>query len=287
MQKRKVMFATIAALTVSISTTFGVMALSAELPKQEVKQAVVQKAPTEKVQETVAEANPAIERIVGLTFGDTKVSGNEGEKVTLKVEANTNNKIKYSSSDSKVASVSSKGVVTFKAKGKAKVYAKVDGEKAVCNVNVKEFVGNNISDNTMSKIAAEIGCQTDYAYSESTIMCSAYSFAYAYYQVTGTAITPGSVWTGGGCNWAGGSYLHCSSAEDLLATIKSQIDQNRACVGLLSMGSSYTHYVTFYGYTGSGTTLSDFKILDPWDGNLTTGAGYSYSGDGYDAVIIG
>ena len=287
MQKRKVMFATIAALTVSISTTFGVMALSAELPKQEVKQAVVQKAATEKVQETVAEANPAIDRIVGLTFGDTKVSGNEGEKVTLKVEANTNNKIIYSSSDSKVASVSSKGVVTFKSKGKAKVYAKVDGEKAVCNVSVKEFVGNNISDNTMSKIAAEIGCQTDYAYSESTIMCSAYSFAYAYYQVTGTAITPGSVWTGGGCNWAGGSYLHCSSAEDLLATIKSQIDRNRSCVGLLSMGSSYTHYVTFYGYTGSGTTLSDFKILDPWDGNLTTGAGYSYSGDGYDAVIIG
>ncbi|MCR5653844.1 MAG: Ig-like domain-containing protein [Ruminococcus sp.] len=287
MQKRKVMIATLAALTVSISTTFGVMALSAELPIKEDTQAIVQTATTEKVQETVAEAAPAIERIVGLSLGETKISGNEGEKVTLKVDANTNKKIKFTSSDKKVATVSSKGVVSFKSKGKAKISAKVEGEEAVCNVNVKEFIGNNISDGTMSKIAAEIGRQTDYAYSESTIMCSAYSFAYAYYQVTGTAITPGSVWTYGGCNWAGGSYLHCSSAEDMLATIKAQLDKNRACVGLLSTGSAYTHYVTFYGYTGSGTTLSDYKVLDPWDGNLTTGSGYSYSGDGYDVVTIG
>ena len=72
----------------------------------------------------------------------------------------------------------------------------------------------------------------------------------------------------------------------MLSTIKEQLDQNRACVGLLSMGSSATHYVTFYGYTGDGTTLSDFKILDPWEGNLTTGDGYGYSYDGCDVVVI-
>ena len=287
MQKRKISLATLAALTVSMSTTFGVMALSAELPNEKAEQAVVQSAAVEDVKETVADADPAIRRIIGLSFAKTKISGDEGEKLTLKVEANTNKKIKFKSSNSKVAAVSSKGVVNLREKGSAKIFAEVEGEKAVCDVNVKEFIGNNISDSAMAEIAAEIGCQTDYAYGESTIMCSAYSFAYAYYQVTGTAITPGSVWTYGGCNWAGGNYLHCSSAEDMLASIKAQLDKNRACVGLLSTGSAYTHYVTFYGYTGSGTTLSDFKVLDPWDGNLATGADYSYSGDGYDIVTIG
>ncbi|MBR1730972.1 MAG: Ig-like domain-containing protein [Ruminococcus sp.] len=284
MQKRKLMIATLAAVTVSISTTFGVMALSAEPLKADVSKAVVQE---ETVPETVASAKPAIERIVGLSIGETKISGDEGEKITLKVDANTNKKIKFKSTNNKVATVSSKGIVSLKSKGNAEIVAEVEGEKAVCKVNVKEFIGNNISDNTMAKIASEIGCQTDYAYADSTIMCSAYSFAYAYYQVIGTAITPGSVWTSGGCNWNGGTYVSCSSAEEMLAMIKSQLDRNRACVGLLSTGAAYTHYVTFYGYTGDGTTLSDFKILDPWDGTLATGADYSYSGDGYDVVIIG
>ena len=288
MQKRKLIIATLAALAVSVSTTFGVMALSVDLPSEDLceKKAVVAEASTEPVQETVSDADPAIERIVGLSFGETKVSGDEGEKITLKVEANTNKKIKFKSTNSKVAAVSSKGIVNLKSKGKAKIVAEVEGEKVVCNVKVKEFIGNKIQDSTMAKIASEIGCQTDYEYSESSIMCSAYSFAYAYYQVTGTAIAPGSVWACGGCNWNGGTYVNCSSAEEMLAMIKNELDRNRACVGLLSTDSAYTHYVTFYGYTGDGTTLSDFKILDPWDGTLATGSEYSYSGDGYDVAII-
>lgn len=288
MQKRKLMIATLAALSVSISTTFGVMALSADLPKEDnkVKQAVVQEATTETQPATVADAQPAMERIVGLKMGKTSYTGYDGEQFTIKVDANTNKKVSFTSTNKKVATVSAKGEVKLVAKGKAKIVAAVDGEKAECSVNVKKFVGNNIKDSTMKKIASEIGCQVDYAYPESTIMCSAYSFAYAYYQVNGTAITPGSVWTTGGCNWSGGTYIHCSSAEEMLATIKAQIDKNRACVGLLSTGSAYTHYVTFYSYTGSGTTLSDFKVLDPWDGTLATGSGYDYSGDGYDVVVI-
>jgi len=287
MQKRKLFIATLAALSVSMSTTFGVMALSADFPNQGISSKSVVANQTEpQVEETVAEAEPAIDRIVGLELSDNKVSGDEGEQFTLKVEANSNEKIKFTSTDKKVATVSSKGVVTLKSKGNAKIVAEVEGEKSVCKVNVKEFVGNNIKDSTMANIADEIGCQVDYAYGESTIMCSAYSFAYAYYQVTGTPLSPGSVWTYGGCNWNGGTYIHCSSAEDMLSQIKAQIDQNRACVGLLSTGSAYTHYVTFYGYTGDGTTLSDFEVLDPWDASLTTGAGYSYSGEGYEMVVI-
>ena len=290
MQKRKIMIATIAALSVSISTTFGVMALSADISKTEVKPAIVEKATeatTEVVKETTAAADPAMDRIVGLSIEEAKISGDEGDKVSLKVEANTNKKVKFKSSNKKVATVSSNGVVSFKSKGKARVYAKVDGETDVVDVKVNEFQGNNISKDTMEKIAGEIGVQVDHAYPESTIMCSAYSFAYAYYQVKGTPITPGSVWTGGGCNWAGGTVIHCSSAEEMLATIKKQLDQNKACVGLLSFGSAYTHYVTFYKYTNNGTTLSDFSILDPWDGWIGNAAdGHDYSGAGYDVIVI-
>ena len=285
MQKRKLTIAVIAALSVSMSTTFGVMALSTDFSKTE-KPAIVQEA-SETVEETTAAVESSIDRIVGLDIKGAKITGDEGEKVSLKVEANTNQKVEFVSTDKKVATVNSKGVVNLKSKGSAKIVAKVDGEEDVVNVNVNEFRGNNISRSTMAKIAGEIGCQVDHAYPESTIMCSAYSFAYAYYQVKGTPITPGSVWTGGGCNWAGGTVIHCSSAEEMLATIKKQLDQNRACVGLLSMGAAYTHYVTFYSYTGNGTTLSDFMILDPWDGTITRAEGkYTYSGEGYDVVVI-
>lgn len=290
MQKRKFMIAAVAALSVSISTTFGVMALSTDFTKTEVKPAIVEKAEeatTEAVEETTAAVDPAIDRIVGLDIKEAKITGDEGEKFSLKVEANTNKKVKFTSTDKSVATVNSKGVVKLQKQGKAKIVAHVDGEKDVVNVNVNEFKGNNISKNTMARIAKEIGVQVDHAYPESTIMCSAYSFAYAYYQVKGTPITPGSVWTGGGCNWAGGTVIHCSSPEEMLATIKKQLDQNKACVGLLSFGSAYTHYVTFYKYTGSGTTLSDFYILDPWDGWMGNAAdGHDYSGAGYDVILI-
>lgn len=285
MQKRKLTIAVIAALSVSLSTTFGVMALSTDFSKTE-KPAIVQEA-TETVEETTAAVESSIDRIIGLDIKGAKISGDEGDKVSLKVEANTNDKVKFTSTDKKVATVNSKGVVNLKSKGSAKIVAQVNGEKDIVDVKVNEFTGNNISKDTMAKIAKEIGVQVDHAYPESTIMCSAYSFAYAYYQVKGTPITPGSVWTGGGCNWAGGTVIHCSSAEEMLAAIKKQLDQNKACVGLLSFGSAYTHYVTFYKYTGSGTTLSDFSILDPWDGWIGNAAyGHAYSGAGYDVIVI-
>lgn len=286
MQKRKLMISILAAISVTVSTTFGVMALNASAPDAS-KAAAEQLEVTTVPAPTTAVAEPAIERIVDLSVDKAEASGSEGDVITLKTKANTNEKITYRSTDKKIATVSSNGVVSLKSKGNAKIIAEADGEKAVCKVNVKEFVGNNIKKNTMSNIASEIGCQVDYAYPESTIMCSAYSFAYAYYQVKGTSITPGSVWTGGGCNWAGGTVHNHGSAEDMLSTIKSELDHNRACVGLLSFGSASTHYVTFYGYENDGTTLSDFSILDPWDGWIGNAAdGHDYCGEGYDVITI-
>ena len=257
MKNTKTIVAAALSVATVLTTTISVMALGSDTTDEDPRPSKTQ--PAVKV----------VEKEVKLILNRTKLKGTEGKKVTLKSSTNSDEKVTYRSTNKKVATVSKKGVVKLVSEGSAKIVAETDG----------------IKDSTMADIASEIGCQTDYAYGESTIMCSAYSFAYAYYQVTGTAITPGSVWCGG-CTWTGGSYLHCGSAENMLSTIKEQLDQNRACVGLLSMGSSATHYVTFYGYTGDGTTLSDFKILDPWEGNLTTGAGYGYSYDGCDVVVI-
>ena len=216
-----------------------------------------------------------------------------GKKVKLNTETNAEGyDVTYSSTNKKVATVSENGVVKLKKSGKAKIIASCNGVEKVCKVTVKPKAHifkderNTIKDKTMSSIASQIGCQTNYAYASSSIMCSAYSYAYAYYQVTGQLRTPGSFWYGGGCTWAGGTYSRYGSREAMLSAIKSSLDKNKACVGLLSTGRSSTHYVTFYGYTGNGDTLSDFKILDPWNGNLTTGAGYGYSYTGYHVVTV-
>jgi hypothetical protein len=203
----------------------------------------------------------------------------------------------FYSTNKKIATVSKDGKVTCKKSGDVKIVAECNGIKTSCKLTVKkkpvkkkkvvvEPEKTEITDSKMSEAASKIGWQTQYAYADSTIMCSAYSFAYAYYQVTGVMKPAGAFWTSAGCTWNGGTYRRLSSSAEMLSTIKSEIDNNKSCVGLLSTGSSSTHYVTFYGYTGDGTSLSDFKILDPWDGNLTTGAGYGYCSIGYHVATV-
>ena len=177
---------------------------------------------------------------------------------------------------------------TFKIKGicrgKTTLKVKVNGHQLKLKVNVKK---NPITDEKMLQIAQKVGCQTQYCYEDSKVMCSAYAFCYAYYQVTGSKITPGSVWCPGGCTWYGGTPIYHSSGASMLKAIKASLDKNQACVGLLSIGNSAHHYVTFYDYEGKGNKLSDFKVLDPWDGNLSTGDFYGYSrGYGYQVITI-
>lgn len=59
-----------------------------------------------------------------------------GKSVTLKVKG-TSKKVKWSSSDKKIASVSNKGKVKAKKAGKATIYAKVGSKKLKCKVTVK------------------------------------------------------------------------------------------------------------------------------------------------------
>lgn len=60
-----------------------------------------------------------------------------GSKLTLKVTG-TNKKVKWTSSDKYVASVSAKGVVKGKYAGKATITANVSGKKLTCKITVKE-----------------------------------------------------------------------------------------------------------------------------------------------------
>ena len=73
----------------------------------------------------------------------TAISLNIGKKYTLKVTG-TKQKITWSSSDKSVATVSSKGVVTAKKGGSAKIAAKVLGKSYVCTVTVKGNTVNTI-----------------------------------------------------------------------------------------------------------------------------------------------
>lgn len=229
----------------------------------------------------------------------TNVSKKTGDKFTVKAKTNFDGYIPtFYSTDSKVASVTKDGKVTCKNKGSVKIVAECNGVKSVCKLNVtkpkrvkkvkkvkKVKEEKSITDSQMSKIAQEVGWQTQHTYKNSEIMCSAYAYAYAYYQVTGKCRTAGSFWYGG-CTWEGGTYHYCSSSSEMLNMIKSEIDNNKSCVGLLSIGNSATHYVTFYDYTGDGTNLSDYKILDPWNGSLETGSSYGFSSAGYDVVTV-
>jgi hypothetical protein len=74
----------------------------------------------------------------------TKATLIVGNTVNLKVSG-TSKKVTWKSSDSKVAKVSSKGVVTAKKKGSAKITATVDGKKYTCKVTVEK---PSISDET-------------------------------------------------------------------------------------------------------------------------------------------
>lgn len=70
-------------------------------------------------------------------LNQTKVTVTVGKSVTLKVK-NTKKKVKWSTSNKKVATVSKKGKVTGKKAGKATITAKVGGKKYTCKVTVKK-----------------------------------------------------------------------------------------------------------------------------------------------------
>lgn len=76
-------------------------------------------------------------------------------KATVK---GTRSKVKWTSSNSKVASVNSSGIVTAKKKGTATIRAKVNGKTAKCKVTVKYATDlSQVVNKTISKAAKMLG----------------------------------------------------------------------------------------------------------------------------------
>ncbi len=79
--------------------------------------------------------------VKSIKLNKTKAVLNKGDKITLKATVTPSNaidkKVKFTSSDKSVATVSSKGVVTAKKAGKVTITAKAGTKKASCNITVK------------------------------------------------------------------------------------------------------------------------------------------------------
>lgn len=75
-----------------------------------------------------------------LKVSPTKVSLKKGQKLTIKtsiIPLTATDKVSYSSSNKKVASVSAKGVIIAKKKGKAKITVRAGSKKATIMVTVR------------------------------------------------------------------------------------------------------------------------------------------------------
>ncbi len=97
--------------------------------------------PSKKAKLTVKVGTP----VTKVTLSNTKLTGQAGESKTLKAAVSpkkaTVKKVAFTSSNTKVAKVSSKGKVSFLKKGTAKITVKAtdgSGKKAVCKVTVTE-----------------------------------------------------------------------------------------------------------------------------------------------------
>ena len=82
-------------------------------------------------------ATPMDAQAASMKLNKTKATIKVGESVTLKVK-NKKKKVKWSSNKKSVATVTSKGKVTGKKAGTAKITAKVGTKKLNCTVTVKK-----------------------------------------------------------------------------------------------------------------------------------------------------
>lgn len=133
-----------------------------------------------------------------------------------------------------------------------------------------------ISDSTMSNVASRVGKQTDYTYADSTIMCSVYCMSYVRGYLYNDYTAPTQYWSANGAVWSSGGGTWRTG--NVLSIAKQYIDSGKPVIVHVNWGG-YTHYVVAYRYTGSGTNLSDFTVLDPWNGEIKNLSAFSLYGD--------
>ncbi len=107
-----------------------------------------------------------------IKLNKTKVLVRVGKTVKLKVKG-TNKKVKWSTSDKKLATVSKKGVVKGKGHGRCFITAKVGKKKLKCNVYSAHKVAKKISANTMKKLATKMKSKGTY---DKSLGCYIYTY---------------------------------------------------------------------------------------------------------------
>lgn len=82
-------------------------------------------------------AAPADSEAASLNLSRKKLTLRPGKSYTLKIRGSKSKKVKWKSTNKKVATVSKRGKVTARKTGKVKVTAKIKNKKLVCRVTVK------------------------------------------------------------------------------------------------------------------------------------------------------
>lgn len=129
---------------------------------------------------------------------------------------------------------------------------------------------------TFSNIVSSIGKQTDYRYSESTIMCSAYCVSYVRAYLFNDYRQPTAYWGTGGAQWGASGGTWCTG--NVLSIAKDNINAGKPVIIHVNW-SEYTHYVVAIGYNNSGNSVSDYTVVDPYYGQIVNMGKYSLYGD--------
>lgn len=122
--------------------------------------------------------SPGVTYAATVKLNKTKITLDEGKTYSLKVTGTTK-AVKWATTNKKVATVSSKGIVTGVSKGTANITATVSSKKYTCKVTVKEAFN---AKKAISKLKVE---EEDLGNELVVILKNGYSFSYS---LTATAV---------------------------------------------------------------------------------------------------
>lgn len=215
--------------------------------------------------------------IVQLTV--TGASATVNTRGTLKLSAALSpsavtNQVTWSSSNSKIATVNSKGVVTGLSAGKVTITATVNG---VVSVDFPITVSPKISLSVTKLKQTDKRWKNDQLgsgkYTIGSSGCVLTSITMLYNYTNGTSLTPIEMekklsFSGSGIIWSSVSKngLTQKGGSISLANIYAKLKQGTPVVVFCKNGSGGTHAVLVTGYTGTSTTsfsAKDFTIHDP------------------------
>ena len=176
----------------------------------------------------------------------TSITLNVGKTYTLKVTG-TKKTVKWSSSDAKIASVSTKGVVKGIKKGSAKITAAVSGKKYTCKVTVKEVFSTKTA---IEKLSTEE--ELDTGKGVFVILKNNYGFDYSlsataiYYDAAGKMVGKTTA-----------SNYHFEKGKECTLFFDEPYDSNYKS---LAYDSYKLSYVAEAIMTGQVSALSDIEV---------------------------